>query len=54
MGVSVENVKQVCGWSSAWILDRYAHILAAAGEDMDRVQAKLTEGLRMQLSIATS
>lgn len=54
MGVSQENVRHICGWSSSWIVDRYSHILSDAGGAMDKIQARLTAGLRMQLSIVTS
>lgn len=36
------QVRQICGWSSAWVMDRYAHALDEhLRRDVTRVQAEI-------------
>jgi integrase len=53
MGVTPENVRQICGWSTNWQMDRYAHALESIRHDVDRVQGRLFAG-RVQMEIATA
>lgn len=55
IGEADEQVRQICGWSTAWMKDRYSHQLARElGAATDRVQARLVEGLQLQLEMTTS
>ena len=53
-GVSSENVRQLCGWSSDWMADRYSHLVDGVRTDIDKIQGRLVAGLRIQMAMATS
>jgi len=53
-GVSSENVRQLCGWSSDWMADRYSHLVEGVRTDIDKIQGRLVAGLRMQMAMAAS
>lgn len=54
-GEKDKHIQQICGWSTAWMQDRYSHQLARElGEATDRVQGRLVHGLQMQLEIGVS
>jgi integrase len=54
-GEAPERVRQICGWSTAWMLDRYSHALSVElGEAMDRAQGRIVTGLPLQLSLGVS
>lgn len=46
LGETDKAIQQICGWSTAWMQDRYSHALTRELNDAtDRIQARLVAGL---------
>lgn len=54
-GISAEYVRRIVGHSSAYMTSRYAHVMdVELRASINAVQAQLTAGMQIQLSIATT